>query len=115
MSIKKKDFLIIFILIFISIFLLLIITQGEGSYLVVVVENEAIIRLSLDKVRDGDKFEVKGPLGISIFEYREGKGFHMVSSPCPDKICIKQGYISKKGESIVCLPNKVIITIEGKK
>lgn len=32
---------------------------------------------------------------------------------CPQKICIKTGKISKPGESIICLPNKTVIYIEG--
>jgi len=33
---------------------------------------------------------------------------------CPKKICIKTGKISKVGQSIVCLPNKAVVYIEGK-
>lgn len=33
---------------------------------------------------------------------------------CPDKICERRGAIRKKGESIVCLPNRVVIKIAGK-
>lgn len=36
----------------------------------------------------------------------------MESSDCKNQICVKHKEISKKGESIVCLPNKVIIEIE---
>ena len=32
---------------------------------------------------------------------------------CPDRICVKTGLINKVGQSIVCLPNKVQIFIEG--
>ena len=32
---------------------------------------------------------------------------------CPDKICKNHRAISKSGESIICLPNKVVISIEG--
>ncbi|HPR24227.1 MAG TPA: NusG domain II-containing protein [Bacillota bacterium] len=38
----------------------------------------------------------------------------MISSNCPGKDCIHQGKISKTSESIVCLPNKLIVKIEGK-
>lgn len=32
---------------------------------------------------------------------------------CPDKLCQKTGVISKIGQSIVCLPNRVVIYYEG--
>ena len=31
----------------------------------------------------------------------------------PDKLCVKQGEISKAGESIICLPNRIIVSVEG--
>ena len=33
---------------------------------------------------------------------------------CPDKICEKRGAIGKVGESIVCLPARVVIRVVGK-
>lgn len=40
----------------------------------------------------------------------------MQSAQCPDQICVRQTAISKKGETIVCLPNKVIVEVtEGTK
>ncbi|HWR61794.1 MAG TPA: NusG domain II-containing protein [Clostridia bacterium] len=32
---------------------------------------------------------------------------------CPDRICQKTGVVNKVGQSIVCLPNKVVVYIEG--
>ena len=31
---------------------------------------------------------------------------------CPDKLCVKQGTVSQSGESLVCLPNRVVVTIK---
>jgi hypothetical protein len=110
---KKVNFLIFIFLIFSIIGIIyLFLPKGEAKYLVVQVENREILRIPLTKLKSGDKYKVRGPLGDSIFEYIEGRGVHMISSPCPDKICIKQGFINKAGESIVCLPNRVIITLE---
>lgn len=37
---------------------------------------------------------------------------YMDNANCKNQICVKSGKISKKGESIVCLPNKTIVEIE---
>lgn len=37
----------------------------------------------------------------------------MTSSDCPTQDCVHTGRISRSGQSIVCLPARVIITIEG--
>ena len=37
----------------------------------------------------------------------------MDDANCPDKLCVKQGKISKDGETITCLPNKVTVTVYG--
>ena len=37
----------------------------------------------------------------------------MTDSECPDKICEHMGKIHMNGQLIVCLPNGVIVTVEG--
>ena len=37
----------------------------------------------------------------------------MVWADCPDKLCVNQKAISREGESIICLPNKVVISSVG--
>ncbi|ACI18863.1 NusG domain II-containing protein [Dictyoglomus thermophilum] len=112
---RKYDIVVIVIFLLLALLLFYFnYTKGEGTILKVYVNNKEVLSKSLIEIKDGDRFEVKGPLGISIFEYVKGKGVHMISSPCPDKLCVKQGFINKKEESIICLPNKIIITLEAK-
>ena len=33
------------------------------------------------------------------------------NADCPDGLCVKQGTISKANESIICLPNKLVVRI----
>lgn len=37
----------------------------------------------------------------------------MKTADCPDQVCVKHQCISKNKETIVCLPNKVIVEIVG--
>ena len=57
--------------------------------------------------------EVEGPLGTTTVAVEED-GVRVVSSPCSEKICVQTGRISKPGEWIACLPNRVFITIRTK-
>jgi len=57
---------------------------------------------------------VPGPLGETVVVIEDGS-VRVVSSPCPEKICIKTGRISKPGQWIACLPNRVFISIRGRR
>lgn len=35
------------------------------------------------------------------------------SSDCPDKRCVRAGTISRAGEMLICLPNRLVITLTG--
>ncbi len=58
-------------------------------------------------------FSIAGPLGETVVRIEEGT-VQVLSSPCPEKICVKTGRIGKPGQWIACLPNRVLITIGGR-
>ena len=37
----------------------------------------------------------------------------MKEADCPDQLCVNQKAISKNNESIICLPNKVVVEVES--
>lgn len=41
------------------------------------------------------------------------EGAEMVSADCPTQDCVHTGKISRSGQSIVCLPARVIVVLEG--
>ncbi len=55
-------------------------------------------------------YNFSGPLGESHLELTEA-GARMVSSPCPDKICIEMGIITRPGQAIVCVPNRIVVRV----
>ena len=37
----------------------------------------------------------------------------MIEADCPDQLCVHQKKISMNHESIICLPNRVVVEIES--
>ena len=83
--------------------------QHEGRVVVIEVDGELVGNFSLEE----DRFiPVDGKLGTTKVEI-VGTGVRVLDSPCPHKLCVKSGTISRSGETLVCLPNGVVIRIEG--
>lgn len=90
--------------------LLLNIFRTEGAFAVVKIDGAEAERYPLSVntevvIETGDNKEFKNTLVIE-----DGKAF-IRDANCPDKICEGHNKISYKGETIVCLPHKVVIEI----
>lgn len=48
----------------------------------------------------------------NILEITDGEA-DITDASCPDGICVNHRAVSKQGQSIVCLPNKVVVEIEN--
>lgn len=48
--------------------------------------------------------------GTNFLIIKDGQAF-ISEADCPDKLCIRQKAVSKKGESIICLPHKLVIEV----
>lgn len=64
----------------------------------------ALLPLDTDTV-----YEVPGT-GGNVVEISGGR-VRMLHAGCPDKSCVRQGYASRSGECIVCLPARVTVTV----
>lgn len=53
-------------------------------------------------------------VGYNLLMVSGGKAF-LSDADCPDRLCVSQRPISKKGDSIICLPHKLVITIDSDK
>lgn len=54
---------------------------------------------------------VEGPLGATIIT-ASGMRARITASPCPNKICVKCGWLTAAGDTAVCLPNRVALRLE---
>jgi hypothetical protein len=55
---------------------------------------------------------VPGPLGDTTVVVKDGRAY-VEDSPCPDKLCVHMPSISKPGQWIACLPNRVFVRVRG--
>lgn len=83
--------------------------RETGAEVVVSVAGEELCRLPLSadtelEIGEGEK---RNLLVISDGEAR------ISEASCPDHVCVKRGRVSFDGQSIVCLPNKVVVSIVG--
>ena len=78
----------------------------EGRTVVIECDNKLVYRLPLETDKT---VPVKGPMGTTIVEIKDSR-VRIQDSPCHNKLCIRQGWINKG--SLVCLPNKVVVTID---
>lgn len=46
------------------------------------------------------------------FEVKDGK-IRLTKASCPDKICEKTGFIGSSAQSIICVPNKITVSVAG--
>lgn len=105
---KKRDWLFALLLVAIFLILFLIIRGGEtGEYITVSVDGEIIGSYALTEKKQVVEI---GESNVLIIINNEA---YMSNALCPDKICVERGRVSKSGEEIICMPNRVIVRVEG--
>ena len=96
------------ILIFALLFLLFMtLFKKEGAVISVEVDGKAVGEYSLYK---NGVFPLNGGTNILVIE--NGTAY-LNYSDCPDHVCENTGKIRYVGETIVCLPNRITITVIG--
>ena len=82
--------------------------SGQPRHLEVTLADKSFV----EPLSTGEELSLPGPLGRTHVEISEGR-VRVVESPCPNKLCIRMGWIERSGQAIVCLPNKVALTLGG--
>ncbi len=111
---KNDLILLIFLTVFIVVlfFIQISFSLNKASIISVEVDGQKYGEYSLNEDQV-IPIEIKGKT-VNVVTIENGSAY-MSEATCPDKLCIKQGSISSRSQSIVCLPNRVIVTVtEGK-
>lgn len=108
----RNDFILVGIILTIAVIIFAIfkLNQKDGKFVKVYIDSQEEYCYNFnDDVEvpiysgENDEFE-------NILFIKNGKAF-IKSANCPDKICVAHRKISKTGETIVCLPHKLVVEI----
>ena len=87
--------------------LCMLIFRTEGDTVNVIVDGKDWGEYPLSENRT---VEIKTSLGTNVLVIKDGTAY-VSNASCPDGICSSHSPILYDGESIICLPNKVVIEI----
>ncbi len=105
----KWELVMIAAMLLLSLTLILVfsLTRKEGAVAVVEIDGDEVAAYALDT--DGE-YVLNGGTNILVIE--DGCAY-LSYAECPDHTCVKTGKIRYVGESIVCLPNRLSVTVRG--
>ncbi len=109
-KVKNDAFLIIAIIAVAIVGLILFLfLSNPGDWVVVNIDGVESSRYLLSENLETDIITGDGNINTLVIK----DGYAYVSyADCPDKICVSHRKISRDGETIVCLPHKLVISIE---
>lgn len=83
--------------------------RAHGTYAVVIINGKESARYSLS---ENAEIEIKSGNGVNTLKIENGKA-SIIHASCPDGVCVRHRAIQFGGETIVCLPNELVIRIDS--
>ena len=107
---RRADVIVIVCVLLIS-FLLFVPNFFNKDELIaqIYVDGEIADEINLDKVENEYTVSPKEDIEIRIANGEIG----FTHAPCRDKLCIRSGTLTSKGQTAACLPEKVVVIIKG--
>lgn len=111
--IQKKDLLLLVLLLAGAgaLALGLSLFGGTGTRVAVYVDGR---QQEIHALQEDGSFLIRDGAGNENLVVIEDGTVRVEEANCPDRLCVRQGRISRSGESIICLPHRVVIAVEGR-
>lgn len=111
MGMNKRDFMAIAVVIILSIasFLFVIFQKADGNQVVITLNGREYGTYPLN---ENKVIEINSDNGTNVVVIENGSVF-MKKADCPDEYCVKQGKVSNAGDSVICLPHKLVVEVQS--
>ncbi|SHI07600.1 NusG domain II-containing protein [Clostridium intestinale] len=119
LEVKILDLIIIGALLILSFLPLGIFMVVKGDKksgdIIINIDNKIVKKVPLNQSSESITYQIDFNNNTGYIEVKDGKVrmLEMSKEICPNSICSDTGWIDKIYQSIVCLPNNIIVTIEG--
>ena len=112
---KFGDLIIVFAALAVVIyFLFSLFVPTDDSLAVEITKNgQVVFSKELSNITETESYTVEGDIPVVVELYSDGAA--VIDSKCSDKICIDTGKLTKSGDVAVCLPARVVVSLEGMK
>ena len=87
-------------------------STDAGLEAVIIEDGTEQERISLDTLKEPTELVVEAN-GYHLYLTLSSEGVVMAESDCPTQDCVHTGTIRRSGQSIVCLPARVVVSLEG--
>lgn len=108
---KKTDLILALAAILAAAGIWLFYSAGADKGLTAVVTVDGEVRAEMPLEENGD-VRIETEAGYNIVHTENGQAF-VTEADCRDQICVDHKKIEKVGETIVCLPHKMVVEIIG--
>ena len=88
--------------------------RGAAEAVVARVYQDGVLlrEIDLQAVPAPYEFTIEGAHGVNTIRVEQGR-ICVLHADCPDKTCVRQGWITNGLLPAVCLPNKLVIQVEN--
>lgn len=108
---KKGDYFVIAAALLLSLLLFIpSFLPSDEKTAEVYVDGEKVKSVSLTSLQAEERFSVAG---CEILFEKDGASF--LESNCKDQLCVRCGKLKNAGDSMACVPNKVVVTVKAEK
>lgn len=109
---KRNDLILLFVILVIACVLYMALSFGRnvGSHATITIDGKEKYTYSLN---ENMITVVQGyGEGVCTVEIKDGR-ISVQEANCPDHSCVNQGWIDQEGDTIACLPSRILIVVDG--
>ncbi|MFV0255274.1 MAG: NusG domain II-containing protein [Erysipelotrichaceae bacterium] len=112
---KKREVIFMMILLLLVAIILLVwsfLFNTKGNSAIIYYGETIIYEVDLVENQPEEEFKIEGYEDV-VFKLYEDGSIAFIEADCPDHVCIDTGKISQVGQVAICLPNQIMVVING--